>query len=98
MAHQSSGPLTPDELKALAEAPYGEATKAIRKHDPLFGRKPGEDIRWRVEATNVSIMVAYVHAENEEEAQRLAEKLNSCAWKFSRANEDFEIISVEPQP
>lgn len=96
MAHQSTGPLTPDELKALAEAPYGEATKAIRKHDPMFGRKPGEKVEWQLLARNTSTFVAYVEAETEDEAHELARKLGSAEWDFYSTNKSFEILSVEP--
>lgn len=90
-----SGPITRDELRELASAPYGEALKVIRKHDPLFGRKDGEKFRWKVLATVTCTMYAFVEAASEDEANKLADKLNTAAFDYESEG-DISIDSVEP--
>jgi hypothetical protein len=83
MNDPASGPITVDELKALADAPYGKAGETLRKHDPLWGRFSGDlddpaPIRkWRVFVTQEVTMEAYVtvEARTEEEACEIAECL-----------------------
>ena len=69
MSHRSTGPLTPEELKELASEPFGAGLKAIRKYDPLYGRKEGERFRWRVRLSARAFAEATVMAANEEEAK-----------------------------
>jgi hypothetical protein len=101
--HKSTGPLSPDELKALANAPYGEAVKAIRKHDPLFGLREGQKIRWRVtfEREIREEGVAYVTASSEDEATELGANLESSAINWDVRgyfDENGDLVSVEPAP
>lgn len=39
MAHPSFGPLSPEEIARLVDAPVGVAGREIRKHDPIWGMK-----------------------------------------------------------
>lgn len=70
-----SGILTRDELRALAAQPgFGEARKAIRRRDPMWGVAVGETIEWRVSMSRDSRDEGYVivRAASAEEAERLA--------------------------
>ena len=93
-----TGPLSRDELKVLADAPFGAATKAIRKHDPLWGRVPGETFEWDVRATRTTFEVgrATVEAESQEEADRLADELtdDDFSWHVSDCDADDFIIET----
>jgi len=94
------GPLSREKLQELSAAPYGEALKEIRKHDPLFGLREGETITWRVRATRQAREYGYanVDAASQEEATRIAEKLDEAnfSWDCDDADE-FEIDTVEPK-
>lgn len=74
-----SGPLSKDELRALVDAPFGQATKIIRRHDPLYGRAPGEKIRWKVRLEGHMQGTAYVEAATEKEASDLADKITESS-------------------
>ena len=76
MSHRSTGPLTPEELKELASEPFGTGLKAIRKHDPLYGRKEGEQFKWRVTLSARAWADATVMATDEEDARRKAALLD----------------------
>lgn len=91
-----TGPLSRDQFRELVDAPFGKATEVIRKYDPLFGRKEGEKFSWKVIASSTSTMVAYVEAENEDEAKKLADELDDDA--FDSCNDgDITIESVKPK-
>lgn len=94
------GPLSREKLFDLAAAPFGEALKEIRKHDPLYGLQVGETIKWRVRAVRQARETgfAYVDADTAENAQRLAEALteDKFCWECDDAD-DFDIESVEPK-
>lgn len=94
------GPLSREKLQDLAAAPFGAALKEIRKHDPLYGLREGETIKWCVKATREAKEVgyAYVDADSLENATRMTESLTeaSFSWNCCEAD-DFEIDSVEPK-
>jgi hypothetical protein len=77
MPDKITGPLSREEFRALSTAPFGTATDVIRKYDPLYGRQPGEKIRWLVTLTREVPERGYatVIAETEEEAAQLAANL-----------------------
>ena len=97
-----TGPLSREEFRGLVDAPYGQAKKAIRKHDPLFGVTPGEKIKWVVTAEQDCPMrgTAFVSAASKEEADELGGKLtyNDFDWDVidCRAAYAFDVIEVEP--
>lgn len=91
-----TGPMPRAEFKALVEAPFGEATKAIRKYDPLFGRKPGEKLKWEVRCRSTMEGWAYVEAENEDEADKLAAKLSCNDVDWCDYSDDFEVLDITP--
>lgn len=72
-----TGPLSREEFRSLWLAPFGAALEVIRKHDPLYGRKPGEKLRWLVTLKRhiPEIGTATVIAATEEEATELANNL-----------------------
>lgn len=76
MSKSTTGPLTADELKALANAPHGQALQTIRKHDPLYGKlaSDGEPRMWRVKLLKEVTAVGYVKVEavTAEDAEALA--------------------------
>lgn len=91
-----SGPLSREELKVLCDAPFGKATERIREFDPFFGRKEGEKIRFKVECRSDMNGTAYVEAANQEEADDLADNLTASEIDWDYGDNDFEIVSVEP--
>ncbi len=94
----STGPVPRDEFAKLIDAPCGEAKKVIRKYDPLFGRAPGEVVKWTVmvEATGRRTGVAEVDAATEKEAEKLADDLSGDDVEWDYDEDDFRIISVKP--
>lgn len=102
MAHPISGPISPEELQAIAELPYGQAAVELRKHDPAWGKAPrdGGKIRWTVFCTQRVIMEAevMVEAETEEEAMDLVADMREgdLNWDYN-SSEDFEVESAEPE-
>lgn len=90
-----TGPLSRAELAALVAAPFGEAGKAIRKHDPFWGLAAGEKVEWEVKCKAKKRGVAYVKAASEKEAHKLAEELTDFDVDWGD-DDNFEILSVEP--
>ena len=43
-----SGPIPRDVFATLAAEPHGQALRIIQQYDPLYGRKEGEKLRWKV--------------------------------------------------
>ena len=97
----STGPMTRDELMALANAPYGAAAKAIRQHDPLWGRTAGETINWRVQVKGLATVTGYatVEAATEEEALEAVESLDSddIEWDDFDDPDDFSAEEATPE-
>lgn len=102
MADRSFGPLDRDQFSQLVAAPFGEAAKAIRKHDPLWNRKEGDEIKWLVTATRdvTEEGTAFVHAATKEEAKRKAGELKWSDYSVDYPYDvpDFDIDDVEPAP
>lgn len=99
MPSSSFGPMKQEEFAALVEAPYGAAAKAIRKHDPFWGREEGASIEWRVTGTCEIIEegTAIVTAKTKEEALEAAEKLSWEKWSVrGREREPFTAEAAEP--
>ena len=92
-----TGPLSREELRALAQAPFGEAAKVIRKFDPLFGRTEGEKFEWEVTCEGDLRGTAYVMAATQEEADELADKLDCAEIDWSDYGVGHTVISVEPK-
>lgn len=91
-----TGPLHPHELKALAAAPFGEAAKAIRKHDPFWGLADGTKIKWIVRCRRNDRGDATIMAASQEEADALAEELTGLDIDWDSDDDDFTILSVTP--
>lgn len=96
----ATGPIPPAVFKALVDAPYGEAARAIQKYDPLFGKESEEEREWWVtfkrRATETGR--ATVKATTMKEAQELAEALSGreIEWDADWSNTDpGEVVSVE---
>jgi hypothetical protein len=77
MANNPTGPISADEMRALADAPYGKAAEELRKHDPFWGRGEGEIIKWRVDLSKHVTMIGHVvvEAASEKEAEALADAI-----------------------
>lgn len=90
-----TGPLTREEFAELVRAPHGKAIEAIRKIDPLYGRGPGEKVRWRVECRGTLRGVAFVEACDQKEADKLADELDDAAVDWMDSGGGFDILSVE---
>lgn len=91
-----TGPLSREELRKLANAPFGTAIKEIRKFDPMYGRAPGEKIEWKVICKSNMEGRAYVKAASKKEAEALADKLGCNDVDWGTYSDDFEILSIEP--
>jgi hypothetical protein len=98
MTHPSTGPLEPEELRALAAGPFGRALEVIRKHDPLYGRKEGELIDWVVKVRCKTEGQAVIKAASLKHAKTLADNLTEAEidWDWP-VGDDFEIISITPE-
>ena len=96
MSHPSTGPLTPARLKELAEGPFGAGLKAIREHDPLYGRKEGERFKWRVTLSARAWADATVMVTDEEDAHREAELLDESEIEYKNFG-NHVVESVEPE-
>lgn len=76
MTISPTGPIPPEEFKALVDAPHGHALKIIQKYDPLYGRFPagGEPRKWRVKLSKEITATGFVTVEavTAEEAEELA--------------------------
>lgn len=101
MEHRASGPISPEELQRIAELPYGQAQRELRKHDPMYGVKPGDKIKFTVELVTHARLRAYttVEAESEEEAMKIAEKISPHNLDFEYdgdGRDDVEAVSASP--
>lgn len=88
MSMSATGPLTPEELKALVEARHGQALKAIQKHDPLYGKlsNAGDPVKYRVKLTKDVRAYGYVTVEavTPEDAEAMAEEIpdHLVSWDY----------------
>lgn len=104
MSISPTGPLSPEEFKALVDAPHGQALKAIRKYDPLYGKfsAEGEPRKWRVKMTKEVQAVGFVTVEavTEEEAEALAHGVpdHKIDWDFDYYDDDGTSWVEEVEP
>jgi hypothetical protein len=93
-----TGPMSREEFAAAVAAPFGHAAKAIQKHDPMWGRAPGEKFAWRVRVEREALDrgTATVMADSQEEADKLADKLSDTEIDWDYGSDGFVVISVEP--
>lgn len=89
-----TGPISRDELKALSAAPFGDAAKAIRKHDPLWGLEDGSEIKWKIEFRREQTGYAIVRAATEKGAGLLADKIPADAIEWE--DDDISIETIDP--
>lgn len=88
MTQSPTGPIPPEEFKALVDAPHGQALKVIQKYDPLYGRfsPDGEPRKWRVKLTKEVQATGFVtvNAVTKEEAEELAHGVSDGAidWDY----------------
>ncbi len=96
-----TGPMSREEFAEAVNAPFGEARKAIRKHDPLWGRETGEMIKWEIKFTRTvhEVGFATVEATTEKEAEKLADKIpeSQISWDVGDDCGDIEIEDVSPK-
>ncbi len=71
----STGPMPREQFLALAAAPHGAATKAIRKYDPFWGLAPGAKIDWLVTYSKEVNGYATVRAASQQEAETLGKSV-----------------------
>lgn len=92
-----TGPLSRDEFAECITAPFGEAKKVIRKHDPFWGLSKGEKIDFEVTVSAIVTGRAIVSASNQEEADSLADKLTEHDVDWGGYGcDDIDVITVEP--
>lgn len=104
MPHPISGPISPEELQAIAELPYGKAAEALRKHDPAWGMASADNpnIKWDVLLVGTAPVstVVTVEAPDEKTAKKIAmaTKTSRADWEVETFSgiDDVEVESVEP--
>lgn len=96
-----TGPIPREKFAEIVNAPFGYATKAIRKYDPFYGRKEGEKFKWAVRFTREVEEEGwgYVEAETEEEAIELGQALKEkdLTWDVGSYVSRPCFDSVEPE-
>lgn len=98
----ATGPIPADKFRELIDAPYGAAAAAIRQYDPMWGRKEGETIKWRVtlsrQATETASVI--VEAETADEAEGMVDDIpdSKMNWEVDHFGGDYDIDSVEAIP
>lgn len=94
-----TGPLTREQIRELAQAPFGTARAEIQKHDPFWGLTEGEKIEFEVICKGRIEGRAYIKATSQEEADGLAYDLTEAEidWDFGGASDDFNINSIKPR-
>ncbi|GHA15383.1 hypothetical protein GCM10007989_07690 [Devosia pacifica] len=102
MSHPATGPISPDELRRIADMPYGAAQAELQKHDPLWGKLPreeGEQIEWKVFVTQEVTMEAFVRvtAASAEEAMEIAETMpeGDFSWDY---NSSGSVYAQDAEP
>ena len=95
-----TGPVPREKFNEIVNAPYGQATKLIRKYDPLYGRN-GEKFKWAVRFTREVEEEGWGHVEaaTEEEAIELGRKLDpdKLNWDVGDFVTVAQFDSVEPE-
>jgi hypothetical protein len=96
---RATGPIPREEFAKLASAPYGEAEKVIRRYDPLWGRKEGEKIKWKVTFSRTVRETGHatVEAENQKEAEALGDAIPDSKINWDYGGEgDIDSMEVTP--
>lgn len=101
--HPISGPISPEELKALTDLPYGQAADVLRQHDPAWGLATPDKpiIKWEVTLTASMPVYAVVEVEapDEDTARKMAleTRLRGWDWEIDHFGgpEDVEVESAE---
>lgn len=104
MGHPATGPISPEEMRALADAPYGKAAEVLRKHDPAWGLGTADNpnIKWEVVLVGSAPVYAIVEVEapTEEAARKmaLALKVGRSDWEVDTyaGVEDIDVDRVDP--
>lgn len=105
MAHPATGPISPEQMRELANAPYGKAAEVLRQHDPLWGKlhhdadAPAAPIKWKVFVTQQVTMEAYakVEALTEEDALEIVGTMRASEFSWDLSDTDtIEIQYAEP--
>jgi len=101
-----SGPISPDELRRIAELPYGKAAEELRKHDPAWGLATQDNphIKWTVTVTAMRPVYTEIEVEAPDEAAakklalREADGVGRYDWEDddTYSVEDIRVESVEP--
>lgn len=101
MAHPATGPITPEQMRALADAPFGKAAEALRKHDPAWGLASPDNPLRKYDVTLTAMLpataVVEVEATNPDQARKIAmqERFSSLDWDIDGNPEDVEVVDVE---
>jgi hypothetical protein len=101
MAHPATGPISPEQMRALADAPYGKAAEVLRRHDPAWGLSGPDAPLRKYEVTLTAMLpataVVEVEATNPEQAKKIAmqERFANLDWDVDGGPEDVEVQDVE---
>jgi hypothetical protein len=101
MGHPATGPITPEQMRALADAPYGKAGEVLRRHDPAWGLSGPDTPLRKYDVTLTAMLPAYavveVEATNPEQARKIAmqERFANLDWDIDGNPEDVEVQDVD---
>jgi len=99
MTISPTGPIPPEEFKALVDAPCGQALKVIRQYDPHYGKDDGELRKWRVKLFKEVQAEGFVtvEASSAEEAEALAYGVpdHKIDWDYDDCGTSF-VEEVNP--
>ncbi|MHA6731789.1 hypothetical protein [Devosia sp. A369] len=102
MGHPATGPISPAQMRALADAPYGKAGEVLRQHDPAWGLATPDKplIKWSVVLTGMMEVSAFVEVEAPDEAtaKRIAMgmRMHQLDWDEQGSPDDIAVASVDP--
>lgn len=101
MGHPATGPISPEQMRALADAPYGKAAEVLRKHDPAWGMSDPDRPLRKYDVILTAMMpasaVVEVEATSPEQARKIAmsERFSNLDWDIDGNPEDVEVDEVD---
>jgi hypothetical protein len=101
MGHPATGPISPEQMRALADAPYGKAAEVLRKHDPAWGLSSPDNPLRKYDVILSAMLPASalveIEATSPEQARKIAmaERFSNLDWDVDGNPEDVEVQEVE---
>lgn len=103
MGHPATGPISPEMMRELADAPYGKAGEVLRKFDPAWGLSGPDGQLRKYDVTLTGMLpasaVMEVEATNAKQAREIAMKMrtrfDTLDWDVDGNVEDVDVLEVE---